>query len=77
MEHFGVQQTNRDGKKFDPLVDADRCRGEFLPFKRLVARNKGEERDGQFQYLRPTELMKKLFDTTNRDGNRAVFQGKV
>ena len=51
--------------RFAEVVDAVACRAEFVGFKRLVSRNRGENREEngiqRFHYYRPSELLTKLF----------------
>ena len=77
LAHYGERMTNSDGRSFDALVNADSCRGEFMPFKRLVLQHKGvEDGDGNFTYHGPVELMKLIFSEGNGRGNRSIFPGK-
>ncbi|XP_071793337.1 zinc finger protein 862-like [Asterias amurensis] len=73
LNHFGKQQESRDGYMFDPLVDADQCKGEFLPFKRLVYRNLTEVDTDT--YITPTKLMERLFHKKDPHGNRSIYKG--
>lgn len=72
LDHYGQQKMNSEGVRFDPLVDPDRCREEFLPFKRAVARNLGED---QVHRYRPTELFQHMFSLIDGQGQRQIFPG--
>ena len=66
---YGKERTNEEGLRFPSMVDSAECLAEFLPFKRLVMRNKGEQQlgdDGKehFHYYKPPELIQKLFGNT-------------
>ena len=68
LEHYGQQKVNKQDSIFDRLVDPDICRGEFLPFKRLVFRNRQSA-------TTLTEMMQQIFNGTNGQSNRAIFPG--
>ena len=58
---------------FAALVDADICKGEFLPFKRLFHQNKEKRSsDGEITVHSSTKMMEILFGK-NRTSNRTVF----
>lgn len=81
LQHYGASKKNAADKLFNPLVDPDSCRGEFLPFKRLVFQNLGEsstdDNDNEtFHFFRPTELFEKLFSVGAGKDNRRIFKGK-
>lgn len=77
LDHYGKAKSNREGLRFPPLVDGDQCRGEFLPFKRLLHRNRGEYREDSnggryFHVFRPGQLLPKLFGGPNA-GNVQIY----
>lgn len=77
LNFYGKEKTNQDGQRFPPMVDITECCAEFLPFKRLVMRNKGEQRldnngNQYFHYFRPPELMQKLFGNEMRQ-NQEIY----
>ena len=74
LQHYGEARQTVNGLH-DPLIDGDAARGEFLMFKRLVAQNKGEERDGEPHVYRAEELFTKIFGGHNR-ANRQIFKGR-
>ncbi|CAB3992558.1 Hypothetical predicted protein [Paramuricea clavata] len=77
LNFYGKEKTNQEGRRFPSMVDSAECRAEFLPFKRLVMRNKGEQRLGDdsrenFHYYKPPELMQKLFGNAGRQ-NQEIY----
>ena len=75
LEHYAAGLQAVDGRRFDPLVDEDVCRGEFLRFKRLVFEKRGVETADGLQLRRPTELMESLFAGSHGKPNIMIFPG--
>lgn len=81
LGHYGSPLENQTHVRFDSVVSADACRGEFLPFKRLVHHHLGENRrnnDGGVEYwhqFTPLELMKCIFGD-HMQVNQTIFPGK-
>ena len=81
LDHYGSPLENQTRVRFDSVVSADACRGEFLPFKRLVHHHLGENRrnnDGGVEYwhqFTPLELMKCIFGG-HMQVNQTIFPGK-
>ncbi|XP_064597802.1 zinc finger protein 862-like [Liolophura sinensis] len=73
LEFYGESKENADGVRFDRIVDPDVARGEFLPFKRVLHRNRSDEGAATPRFLRPIELFEKIFDARDRLGNRQIF----
>lgn len=80
LGHYGSPLENQTHVRFDSVVSADACRGEFLPFKRLVHHHLGENRrnnDGGVEYwhqFTPLELMKCIFGG-HMQVNQTIFPG--
>ena len=70
LRHYGQRRQNRAGSEFDAIVDSDCCRGEFLPFKRLLFQSRGEEKvtNGEmaFYFYSSTEIMEILIGQKNK-----------
>ena len=75
LHHYGSRQENVDGDVFDPLVDEDTCRGEFLPFKRLVFTHRGGDDEGSLH--RPSQLMASIFSGSSGKANIRIFPGNL
>lgn len=76
LEFYGESKENADGVRFDRIVDPDVARGEFLPFKRVLHRNRSDKGAATPRFLRPIELFEKIFDARDRLGNRQIFPGE-
>lgn len=80
LGHYGSPLENQTHVRFDSVVSADACRGEFLPFKRLVHHHLGENHrnnDGGVEYwhqFTPLELMKCIFGG-HMQVNQTIFPG--
>ena len=59
--HYGVRLHNVGGQPFNPLVNDDTCRGEFLPFKRLMHAHRGVETEDGFTFCRPMDGLECIF----------------
>ena len=81
LGHYGSPLENQTHVRFDSVVSADACRGEFLPFKCLVHHHLGENRrnnDGgveHWHYFTPLELIKRIFGG-HMQVNQTIFPGK-
>lgn len=77
LGHYGQPAHTRAHREFPPVADANGCREEFLPFKRLVHDHLGDQRpdsDGvvHWHFYRPPELLQRIFGD-NMQGNQALF----
>ena len=63
-----------DGQPFDPLVNDDTCRGEFLPFKRLMHAHRGVETGDGFTFRRPMEVLECMF-SGDQKANMLIYPG--
>lgn len=80
LDHYGCPMENQLRARFDSVVDSEACRGEFLPFKRLLHHNLGENRQNdagvvRWHYYTPVEVMKHTFGD-RMQVNQAIFPGK-
>ncbi|KAJ7394643.1 hypothetical protein OS493_000463 [Desmophyllum pertusum] len=79
LDHYGCPMENQLRARFDSVVDSEACRGEFLPFKRLLHHNLGENRQNdagvvRWHYYTPVEVMKHTFGD-RMQVNQAIFPG--
>ncbi|KAK2187597.1 hypothetical protein NP493_160g00032 [Ridgeia piscesae] len=58
LAHYGERQHNTEGKAFDAVIDKACCRGECLPFKRIVHDLRRCEEDGLQRFRHTTEVIR-------------------